>query len=131
MEEKVREKEEAILEAAEVLADLNANDIENQAPINHINDYMRDYMMDKKKPFDTKLLNGSFKSHAEAYNMLALQSTKKYKANVIRQFPKMRSAKRTQVVCVTDRNAASLAQCVCSYMKKDDEPLNWASQGIW
>ncbi len=25
---------------------LNGNDIENQAPINHIDDYMRDYMMD-------------------------------------------------------------------------------------
>ena len=33
-------------QAAEVLADLNGNDIENQAPINHIDDYMRDYMMD-------------------------------------------------------------------------------------
>ena len=26
-------------QAAEVLADLNSNDIENQAPINHIDDY--------------------------------------------------------------------------------------------
>ena len=29
-------------QAAEVLADLNDNDVENQAPINHIDDYMRD-----------------------------------------------------------------------------------------
>ena len=36
-------------QAAEVLADLNGIDIENQAPINHIDDYMRDYMMDKNK----------------------------------------------------------------------------------
>ena len=36
-------------QAAEVLADLNANDIENQAPINHIDDYMRDYMMEQKQ----------------------------------------------------------------------------------
>ena len=28
-------------QAAEVLADLNGNDIENQAPINRIDDYMR------------------------------------------------------------------------------------------
>jgi hypothetical protein len=36
-------------QAAQILADLNGNDIENQAPINHIDDYMRDYMMDKNK----------------------------------------------------------------------------------
>ena len=36
-------------QAAEVLADLNGNDIENQAPINHIDDYMRDYMMNNAK----------------------------------------------------------------------------------
>ena len=29
-------------QAAEVLADLNDIDIENQAPINHIDDYVRD-----------------------------------------------------------------------------------------
>jgi len=102
-------------QAAEVLADLNGNDIENQAPINHIDDYMRDYVMDRNKPFDEKLLNGSLTSLKEAYTTLALESTKKYKANVIRQFPKMRSAGRTQVVCVTDKIAASLAQCMCSY----------------
>ena len=95
----------------EVEDDLNDSDVENQAPINHIDDYMEDYMMDKNKPFDEKLLNGSFTSLKEAYTTLALESTKKYKANVIRQFPKMRSAGRTQVVCVTDKNAASLAQC--------------------
>jgi hypothetical protein len=55
-------------QAAEVLADLNGN--ENQAPINHIDDYMRDYMMDKNKAFDNKLLDGSFNSHADAYRML-------------------------------------------------------------
>ena len=73
-------------QAAEVLADLNANDIENQAPINHINDYMRDYVMDKNKPFDEKLLNVSFNSRADAYEMLALESTKKHEVNVICQF---------------------------------------------
>ena len=64
-------------QAAEVLADLNGNDIENQAPINHIDDYMRDYMMDKNKAFDNKLLDGSFNSHADAYRMLSLESTKR------------------------------------------------------
>ena len=47
--------------------------------------------------------------------MLSLQSTKKYKANITRQFHKMRSTKRPHIVCVTDKNAASLAECVCSY----------------
>ena len=41
--------------------------------------------------------------------ILAPESTKKYKANVIGQFPKMRSACRTNVVCVTDKSARSLA----------------------
>ena len=31
-----------------VLADLNANNIENRAPINHVDSYMRDDMLDKK-----------------------------------------------------------------------------------
>ena len=42
-------------QAAQILADFNDIDIENQAPINHIDDYMRDYMMDKNKAFDNKL----------------------------------------------------------------------------
>ena len=33
-------------QAAQILADLIDN-IENQAPINHIDDYMREYMLDK------------------------------------------------------------------------------------
>ena len=91
-------------QAAEVLADLNGNDIENQAPINHIDDYMRDYMMDKNKAFDNKLLDGSFNSHADAYQMLSLESTKKDRGNVIRQFRGSRSAFKTHVVCVTDKD---------------------------
>ena len=101
-------------QAAEVLADLNGNDIENQAPINHIDDYMRDYMMDKNKAFDNKLLDGSFNSHADAYRMLSLESTKKDRGNVIRQFRGSRSAFKTHVVCVTDKNA-SLANRTCTY----------------
>jgi hypothetical protein len=93
-------------QAAEVLADLNGNDIENQAPINHIDDYMRDYMMDKNKAFDNKLLDGSFNSHADAYRILSLESTKKDRGNVIRQFRGSRSAFKTHVVCVTDKNAS-------------------------
>ena len=34
-------------QASEILADLNDIDVVNQAPINHKDDYMRDYMMDK------------------------------------------------------------------------------------
>ena len=73
-------------QAAQILADSNDNDIENQAPINHIDDYMRDYMMDKNKAFDNKLLDGSFNSLADAYRMLSLESTKKDRGVVIRQF---------------------------------------------
>ena len=36
-------------QAAQILADFNDIDIENQAPINHIDDDMRDYVMDKNK----------------------------------------------------------------------------------
>ena len=35
--------------------------------------------------------------------MLALESTKKYKANIIRQFAKGRCVFQTHVVCVTDK----------------------------
>ena len=65
-------------QAAEVLADLNGNDIENQAPINHIDDYMRDYMMDKNKAFDNKLLDGSFNSqrmHIRCFRSRVLRKT--------------------------------------------------------
>ena len=47
-------------QAAEVLADLNDNDIENQAPINHIDGYMRDFMMDKNKAFDDNFFRWKF-----------------------------------------------------------------------
>ena len=73
-------------QAAQILADFNDIDIENQAPINHIDDYMRDYMMDKNKAFDKKLLNKEYTSRSDAYKMLALESTKKYRGSVIRQF---------------------------------------------
>ena len=102
-------------QVAEILAGLNDSDVENQAPINHIDDYMEDYMMDKDKEFDDELLDEDYISRSDAYKMLSLQSTKKYKANITRQFHKMRSAKRTHIVCVTDKNAASLAECLCSY----------------
>ena len=100
---------------AKILADLNDIDIENQAPINHIDDYMEDYMMDKNKEFDDELLDEDYISRSDAYKMLSIQSTKKYKANITRQFHKSRSAKRTHVVCVTDKDAPSLAHCKCSY----------------
>jgi len=102
-------------QAAEVLADLNGNDIENQAPINHIDSYMRDYMMDKNKAFDEKLLDGSFNSHADAYQMLSIESTKKDRGTVIRQFRGSRSAFKTHVVCVTDKDVRSLANRTCTY----------------
>ena len=88
----------------EVEDDLNDIDVENQAPINHIDDYMEDYMMDKDKKFDDKVLDEDYISRSDAYKMLSLQSTKKYKANITRQFHKMRSAKRTHIVCVTDKD---------------------------
>ena len=114
-------------QAAQILADFNDIDIESQAPINHIDDYMSDFMMDKNKAFDDKLLNKEYTSRSDAYKMLALESTKKYKANIIRQFPKSRCVFQTHVVCVTDKNAVSLANRTCSYCavikkkrKKDD-----------
>ncbi|CAL6334098.1 unnamed protein product [Bathycoccus prasinos] len=117
-------------QAAQILADLNDIDIENQAPINHIDNYVSDLMMDKNKAFDKKLLNKEYTSRTDAYKMLALESTKKYKANIIRQFAKGRCVFQTHVVCVTDKNAAALAECVCSYSavikrkrKKDDNNM--------
>ena len=110
--------------AAQILADFNDIDIEYQAPINHIDDYMRDYMMDKNKAFDDKLLNKEYTSRSDAYKMLAFESTKKYEANIVRQFPKSRCVFQTHVVCVTDKNAVSLAECACSYsavIKKEEE----------
>ena len=47
-------------QAAQILADFNDIDIENQAPINHIDDYMSDFMMDKNKAFDDKLFRWKF-----------------------------------------------------------------------
>jgi len=44
-------------QSPEVEDDLNDIDIENQAPINHIGDYMRDYILDKNKEFYDKLLD--------------------------------------------------------------------------
>ena len=75
---------------------------------------MEDYKI-KNKEFDEKLLDESFTSLKEAYRTLALESTKKHKANVIRQISKMRSACRTQVVRVTDNDVPTLAECKCSY----------------
>ena len=51
MEAQVALNEDALDDglAAQILADFNDIDIEYQAPINHIDDYMRDYMMDKNK----------------------------------------------------------------------------------
>ncbi len=49
-----------------VLADLNANNIENRAPINHVDSYMRKDMLAENKPFDDTLLDGIFSSHGEA-----------------------------------------------------------------
>ena len=106
---------------SEILADLNDIDVVNQAPINHKDDYMRDYMMDKNKAFDNKLLDGSFNSHADAYRMLSLESTKKDRGNVIRQFRGSRSAFKTFVVCLTDKYVPTLAQCLCSYSAGDQK----------
>ncbi|CAL6343445.1 unnamed protein product [Bathycoccus prasinos] len=53
-------------QAAEILADLNANNIENRAPINHVDSYMRKDMLAENKPFDDTLLDGIFSSHGEA-----------------------------------------------------------------
>ena len=95
----------------EIGDDLNDSDVENQALINHIDDYVRDYLMDKHKKLVEKLLDESFTSLKEAYRTLALESTKKHNGNVIRQFRKVRTALQTHVVCVTDKDVQSLADC--------------------
>ena len=67
---------------------------------------------------DDKLLNGSFKSLEEAYDALALQSAEKCNGKSVlqRQFRKIRTcAFQTRVVCATDEDARSLADCKCSY----------------
>jgi hypothetical protein len=68
--------------------------------------------------------------------MLALESTKKYKANINRQFPKSRCVFQTHVVCVTDKNAVALANRTCSYSavikkkrKKDDNKYYIEEEG--
>ena len=76
---------------------------------------MEDYMMDKSKEFDDELLDESFTSLKEAYRTLALESTKKHNGNVLRQCRKVRTAFQTHVVCVTDKDVLSLADCKCSY----------------
>ena len=93
-------------------------------------------MMDKNKPFDDKLLDGSFNSQADAYQMLSLESTKKDKGSVIRQWRGSRSAFKTHVVCVTDKDVGSLADCKCSYSavikkkrKKDDNKYYIEEEG--
>jgi hypothetical protein len=68
----------------EIGDDLNDGDVENQAPINHIDDYMEDYMMDKNKEFDDELLDEDYINRSDAYKMLSIQSTKKYRANITR-----------------------------------------------
>ena len=67
---------------------------------------------------------------------LALQSTKKYNGNVLRQFRKVRSAFQTHVVCVTDKDVQTLADCKCSYRAiikkkrtKDDNKYNIEKEG--
>ncbi|CAL6339200.1 unnamed protein product [Bathycoccus prasinos] len=93
-------------------------------------------MKDKNKPFDDKLLDGSFNSEADAYRMLSLESTMKDKGSVLRQFCGSRSAFKTHVVCVTDKDVESLADCKCSYSavikkkrKKDDNKYYIEEEG--
>ena len=104
----------------EILADFNDIDVENQAPINHMDDFVSYFMMDKNKAFDDKLLDGSLNSQADAYRMLSLESTKKDRGVVIRQFHEVYAFK-SRVVCVTDKNVPTLAQCACSYSAGDQK----------
>jgi hypothetical protein len=92
-------------QAARILGDLNAHVVFNRAAINHINSFTRD-----------DLLNEAFPTRSEAYTALSIKSTKKHKANVIRQLGPGRSLFRTHVVCVTDKDAPSIQACQCSYL---------------
>ena len=113
---------------AEILVELNAKKVEYEAPINQVEKFKMDYHMDNNKPFDLKALDATFNSRKEAYEMLEIESIKKCKANVIRQYANARSILKTTVVCVTDRQQPMLSHCVCLYRavikksrKRDDD----------
>lgn len=89
------------------LGDLSAPVVFNRAAITHIDSFTRDDLLDKNKPFDDELWNEDFSSRSEAYTALSIESTKKHKANVTRQFGPGRSLFRTRVVFVTDKDASA------------------------
>ena len=93
-------------------------------------------MMYKDKKFDDKLLDQSFTSLKDAYRTLPLPRTRKSNGNVLRQFRKVRTAFQTDVVCVTDKDVQSIADCQCSYRAvikkkrtKDDNKYNIEKEG--
>ena len=61
-------------------------------------------MMETNKQFDEKLLNGSFNSHADANKILTIESIKKHKAHVTRQF-------RPRSMFVSD------SHCLCNWQR--------------
>ena len=54
--------------------------------------------MNNNKPFDLKDLDATFNSRSDAYQMLEIESIKKCKANVIRQWANKRTINKTAVV---------------------------------
>ena len=54
-----------IKQTAETLADFTAIDIEERAPINHVESFMRDHMMDKNNRLIIHLLTDEIRSHAK------------------------------------------------------------------
>ena len=74
--------------------------------------------MNNNKPFDLKDLDATFNSRSDAYQMLEIESIKRCKANVIRQWAEVKNQRhinKTTVVCVTDSKVKSLEDCICSY----------------
>ena len=78
-------------QAAEILVELNENNVEYEAPINQVENFKMDYYMNNNKPFDLKDLDATFNSRSDAYQMLEIESIKRCKANVIRQWAEVKN----------------------------------------
>ena len=52
--------------------------------------------MEDNKPFDLKALDATFNSRIEAYEMLEIESIKKCKANVARQWAEVKNQRHQQ-----------------------------------
>ena len=54
------------------MADLDVNNVGDEAPIIHVEKFKMDYHVDDGNPFDYKTLDATFNSRKEAYEMLEI-----------------------------------------------------------